>query len=232
MAKKMDGNFGNVKSFHSFDLIFNMEQKERIQQKAHDLFMQYGLRSVSMDDIAGALGMSKKTIYQFFSDKDDLVDDVVNDELNQTQQDCMYCKSKAGNAVEEMFLLMEQIHDQFQNMNPMVLYDMQKFHPSAYEKFKKHKNEFVFKMIRQNMERGVKEELYRQEINIDVICKYRLEAMMIPFNISVFPPGKYNLADVTQETMEHFLYGLATLKGYKLILKYKQQRLKHLTHAS
>lgn len=209
-----------------------MEQKDRIQQKAHDLFMQYGLRSVSMDDIAAALGMSKKTIYHFFSDKDDLVDVVVDEELKQTQQDCMFCKSKSGNAVEELFLTMQQIHDQLQNMNPMVLYDMQKFHPLAYEKFRKHKNEFLFKMIRNNIERGVKEELYRPEINIDVICKFRLEAMMIPFNIAVFPPGKYNLADVTQETMEHFLYGLTTLKGYKLILKYKQQRLKHLTHAS
>ena len=202
-----------------------MEQKDRIQQKAHDLFMQFGLRSVSMDDIAAALGMSKKTIYQFFSDKDDLVDVVVDEELKQTQQDCMFCKSKSANAVEELFLTMQQIHDQLQNMNPMVLYDMQKFHPAAYEKFRKHKNEFLFKMIRNNIERGVKEELYRPEINIDVICKFRLEAMMIPFNIAVFPPGKYNLADVTQETMEHFLYGLTTLKGYKLILKYKQQRL-------
>ena len=209
-----------------------MEQKDRIQQKAHDLFMQYGLRSVSMDDIAASLGMSKKTIYQFFSDKDDLVDVVVDEELRQTQQDCMFCKSKSSNAVEELFLTMQQIHDQLQNMNPMVLYDMQKFHPAAYEKFRKHKNEFLFKMIRNNIERGVKEELYRPEINIDVICKFRLEAMMIPFNIAVFPPGKYNLADVTQETMEHFLYGLTTLKGYKLVLKYKQQRLKHLTHAS
>ena len=231
--KKSHGNFGYVKSFPSFVfLLKHMEQKDRIQQKAHDLFMQYGLRSVSMDDIAAALGMSKKTIYQFFSDKDELVDVVVDEELKQTQQDCMFCKSKSANAVEELFLTMQQIHDQLQNMNPMVLYDMQKFHPPAYEKFRKHKNEFLFKMIRNNLERGVKEELYRSEINIDVICKFRLEAMMIPFNIAVFPPGKYNLADVTQETMEHFLYGLTTLKGYKLILKYKQQRLKHLTHAS
>lgn len=209
-----------------------MEQKERIQQMAHDLFMQYGLRSVSMDDIAAALGISKKTIYHFFSDKDDLVDAVVKDELSQSQQKCMFSKAKSSNAVEEMFLTMEQVHDQFQNMNPMVLYDLQKFHPDAYHKFWKHKNEFLYKIIWQNIERGVKEGLYRPEINIDVVSKYRLEAMMIPFNISVFPPQKYKLADVTQETMELFLYGMTTLKGYKLILKYKQHRLKHLSHAS
>ncbi|TAL46559.1 MAG: TetR/AcrR family transcriptional regulator, partial [Chitinophagaceae bacterium] len=110
-----------------------MEPKERIRGKANDLFMQYGLRSVSMDDIAAALGISKKTIYQFFSDKDELVDAVVDDELRQTQHDCIFCKTNALNAVEEMFLTMEQIHEQFRNMNPMVLYDLQKFHPTAYE---------------------------------------------------------------------------------------------------
>jgi TetR/AcrR family transcriptional regulator, cholesterol catabolism regulator len=199
-----------------------MEPKERIRKKANDLVMQYGIRSVSMDDIAAALGMSKKTIYQFYADKDELVDAVVDDELRQTEVDCVYCKTNAGNAVEEMVMTMEQIHDQFQNMNPMVLYDLQKFHPTSFEKFLKHKNEFLFKIIKQNIERGVREELYRPEINVDVISKFRLEAMLIPFNIAVYPPGKYSLAAVTQETMEHFLYGLASLKGYKMILKYKK----------
>jgi TetR/AcrR family transcriptional regulator, cholesterol catabolism regulator len=205
-----------------------MEPKERIRKKANDLVMQYGIRSVSMDDIAAALGMSKKTIYQFYADKDELIDAVVDDELRQTELDCLFSKNNAGDAVEEMFMTMEQIHDQFQNMNPMVLYDLQKFHPASFENFLKHKNEFLFKVIKQNIERGVREELYRPEINIDVISKYRLEAMLIPFNIAVYPPSKYSLAAVTQETIELFLYGLASLKGHKLILKYKKDFLKKL----
>lgn len=208
-----------------------MEIKDRIRLKAHDLFLQYGIRSVSMDDIAAALGMSKKTIYQYYADKDELVDAVVDDELTDTQGDCELCRVKARDAVEEVVLTMLQIYDQFRNMNPVVLFDMEKFHPRSHQKFHRHKNEFLLKVIRQNMERGIKEELYRSEINVDVLSRYRLENMLIPFNMLAFPPAKYNLADVSQEIMEHFLYGLATPKGYKLIVKYTNDlQTKKLVH--
>ncbi len=80
------------------------------------------------------------------------------------------------------------------------------------------------------MEWGIKEELYRPEINVDVMCKFRLESIMMPFNVSVFPPGKYNLASLSEEIIQHFIYGLATIKGHKLIQKYNQQRQKNLNH--
>ncbi|HET9057357.1 MAG TPA: TetR/AcrR family transcriptional regulator [Chitinophagaceae bacterium] len=207
-----------------------MDIQERIRNKADEMFMQYGIRSVSMDDIASQLGISKKTIYQYFSDKDSLVDTVINHELENAQYDCLNCKEESGNAIEEMLLTMELVHEQFRNMNPVVLYDLEKFHQHAFQKFLKHKLDFLYKVIKANIERGIKEELYRPEINTEVLTKYRLEAMMIPFNVFVFPPAKYNLADVTRETMEHFLFGLTTLKGHKQILKYKQERAKKLNH--
>ena len=206
-----------------------MDIKERIQQKAHDMVMQYGIRSVSMDDIANALGMSKKTIYQYYADKDELVVAIVEDELKKTQCDCDACRMNAKDAVEEVVLTMNQIHDQFQNMNPVILYDMEKFHPNAFQKFLKHKNEFLFRVIKQNIERGVIEELYRPELNVDVLSKYRLESMLLAFNIYVFPPGKYKLVDVTEIIMENFIYGLATIKGYKLIVKYRNELTKKLS---
>ncbi len=206
-----------------------MDIKERIQQKAHDMVMQYGIRSVSMDDIANALGMSKKTIYQYYADKDELVVAIVEDELKRTQCDCDACRMNAKDAVEEVVLTMNQIHDQFQNMNPVILYDMEKFHPNAFQKFLKHKNEFLFRVIKQNIERGVIEELYRPELNVDVLSKYRLESMLLAFNIYVFPPGKYKLVDVTEIIMENFIYGLATIKGYKLIVKYRNELTKKLS---
>lgn len=206
-----------------------MEPKERIQAKADELFMRYGIRSVSMDDIAAQLAISKKTVYQFYADKDELVDAVVDNELKKGQKDCTQCRSISKDAVEEIFITMEQIAEQFRNMNPMVLFDLEKFHPAAFQKFLKHKNEFLLEVIRKNMERGIREELFRPEINVDVLSKFRLESMMIAFNMMVFPPRKYNLIEVTQEIIEHYLYGLATLKGHKLILKYKQEK-KPFTH--
>jgi AcrR family transcriptional regulator len=207
-----------------------MEAKERILIKAEELFMQYGIRSVSMDDIANNLGMSKKTLYQYYADKDELVDAVVDTHIKEIQTDCMSCQKDAKDAIHEIFLMMERIMEEFNNMNPMLLHDMEKFHFKAYQRFKEHKDKFLARIIRGNMEWGIKDELYRSDISVDIMVKFRLESMMIPFNVSVFPPGKYNLAIVSEEFIEHFIYGLSTIKGHKLIQKYNEQRNKNQQH--
>lgn len=199
-----------------------METKLRIKNKAHELFMRLGIRSVSMDDIAGSLGVSKKTIYQYFADKDELVDAMMDDEEQRMQKECGGIATKSKDAVDEIFLNIRLIYEQFSQMNPIVLHDLEKFHPRAFGRFLKMKNEFLYGIILNNIRRGIQEELFRKEINVEVITKYRVETLMLPFNIFVFPPAKYSLADVSREMTENFLFGLVTQKGYKLILKYKE----------
>jgi AcrR family transcriptional regulator len=202
-----------------------MEIQERIKHKADELFRRYGIRSVTMDEIATQLGMSKKTIYQYFSDKDQLVDAVAVEEISFSQDCCMKDMAASENAIDEIFRVMEFVEVMFRNMNPSMLYDLEKYHPAGYKKFLEYKNKFLFDMIKRNLERGIKEELYRPEINVEIMTRYRLESMMLAFNGEIFNPSKFNLVELQKEIIEHFLYGLATMKGYKLILKYKQERL-------
>ncbi len=192
--------------------------------------MQYGIRSVSMDDIANNLGMSKKTLYQYFADKDELVEAVVDGHINEVEDDCMNCRKDATDAIHEIFLTMEHITEEFSNMNPMLLYDLEKFHFKAYQRFKGYKDKFLLQVIRSNIEWGIKDELYREDLNIDVLSKYRIESIMIPFNVAVFPPGKYKLAKTSEIMIENFTYGLATIKGHKLIQKYNEQHKKNLSY--
>ncbi len=207
-----------------------MEPKDRILLRAEELFMQFGIRSVSMDDIANHLGMSKKTIYQYFVDKDELVEAVVDGHINEVEGDCLHCREKATDAIHEIFLTMEHIMEELNNMNPMLLYDLEKFHFKAYQRFKNYKDKFLLQIIRNNIEWGIKDELYRADLNVDVLSKYRIESIMIPFNVAVFPPGKYNLAKTSEIMIENFTYGLATIKGHKLIQKYNEQRQKNLSY--
>ena len=202
-----------------------MEIQERIRQKADELFRRYGIRSVTMDEIATQLGMSKKTIYQYYTDKDQLVDAVAVDEIHFSQECCTRDSAAAENAIEEIFKVMEFVEVMFRNMNPSMLHDLEKYHPGGYKKFLEHKNKFLYEMVKKNIERGIREELYRPEIDIEIMSRYRLETMMIAFNTNVLPTSKLNFVKLQQEILEHLLYGLATLKGYKLILKYKQQRI-------
>lgn len=207
-------------------MIAETNTKVRIREKAKELFLRYGIRSVSMDDIANQLGMSKKTIYQYFTDKNELVDAVVDEEVTDMQSDCLKCSEIARDPIEEIFLTVDQIIEQLGNMNPMVLYDLEKFHVRAYQRFMEHRNRFLLQIIKKNLEWGIKEELYRSDLDVDVLAKFRLESMMIPFNIDLYPPSKYKLADVTKIIIEHYVFGVASLKGHKLILKYQQHRNK------
>ena len=203
-----------------------VETKQRIQKAAHDLVMQYGIRSVSMDDIAANLGMSKKTIYQYFKDKDELVEAVVDDIIDTNQYACKADIERSENAVHEIFLVMDMMAEMFKSMNPSILHDMQKYHPAAFTKFKKHKNEFLYDVCTKNLQRGVKEELYRSEIAVDILCRYRVETMFIPFNPQFQQSLKHSLAMIEEEILIHFLFGLVSPKGYKQITKYMEQKTK------
>ena len=205
-----------------------MEMKDRIKQKADELFRHYGIKSVTMDEIATRLGVSKKTIYQYFVDKDALVDEVIVDLLTYNQNCCNKDRAKASNAIHEVFLAMEMVQEMFRNMNPGILYDMERNYPATFQKFLLHKNKFLLQVIKENIERGKKEELYRSDLNTEVISRIRLETMLLPFNQEIFPKSKFNLVDLEQQLIEHFLFGIATMKGHKLILKYQQQSKKLL----
>ncbi|MBL7697225.1 MAG: TetR/AcrR family transcriptional regulator [Chitinophagaceae bacterium] len=200
--------------------------KERIQQKANDLFRRYGVKSITMDEIAAQLGASKKTLYQYFSDKDELVGAVVQETIDFSRKTCDDNRENSKDAINELFQAMDLVQQIFSGMNPAMMYDLERFHPQAYRIFLDHKNKYLFDVIKANLKRGIAEELYRPEINIDIIAKFRLEAMMIAFNQDVYPASKFNLADLQTAIIEHFLFGVASLKGYKLILKYQQERNK------
>lgn len=203
-----------------------MEPKERILVKAHELFNRYGIRSVSMDDIAAQLGMSKKTLYQYYTDKDELVDAVFSSVMSENKKQCVHYQQCGENAVHEVFLAFDMMEEMFRNMNPFLLYDLEKYHPATFKKFQDYKNGFLYGVIKHNLEKGVREEVYRPEIDVDLLSRYRLHSIMLSFNPEVFPDNRSNLLYIEQQLIEHFLYGLATPKGQKLIQKYKNQRIK------
>ena len=232
MKESSAGNFCHEKSFHSFvaDMatINDQTSRDRIRQKADELFLRYGIRSVSMDDIASQLGMSKKTIYQFFSDKDELVDAVVESHLGEMEGDCLRCKGNATDAVSEIMLTLDHLTEMCNSINPLVLHDLEKFHFRSFQKFLNHKNQFMYRVIRENLEWGIETGLYRTAINADILAKFRLETMLMAFNVDLFPTSRYNFGDVCGAILEHFLYGVVSEKGYALILEYQHNRTNKL----
>jgi len=203
-----------------------MEMKERIQRKAEDLFRRYGVKSITMDEIAAQLGVSKKTLYQFFSDKNELVESVVMNILGYSREICDKNRETSKDAVHELMQAMDFVHQIFSDMHPAMVYDLERFHPRAFGLFLEYRNKYLYEVIRSNLSRGIEEELYRPDIDINIAAKFRLEGMMIAFNEDIYPHTEFTVADVQRAIIEYFLFGVASLKGHKLITKYQREKLK------
>jgi TetR/AcrR family transcriptional regulator, cholesterol catabolism regulator len=182
----------------------------------------YGIKSVTMDDIARHLGMSKKTIYQYFCDKNQMVVTLISNRLGAEEVQLVKNADDSKNAVEEVWNAIGHIKEMFSRLNPVMFYDMQKYHPDAWNAFKKFRHERLFSCIKRNLEKGIAETYYRDDINIDIVATMRMEQIDIIFNPNIYPAGKFNLANVMIQLTEHYLYGICTFKGHKLINKYKQ----------
>ncbi len=214
-----------IKCFHSFaaqNFYAPMENKERILVAAYELFFRYGIKSVTMDDIAKHLSMSKKTIYLYFRDKDEVVHTLMESALQKDRDDFVAIAEKAANVVEEVFEMMKKLNEIFSTVNPNIFYDLRKYHPKTWDLIHKFKTEFVLDQVESSIEKGKKDGLVRADVNSKLLSRLRGEEIEMGFNPTIFPPDKYRILDVQLAFVEHFLYGICTLKGHKLINKHKQ----------
>jgi AcrR family transcriptional regulator len=199
-----------------------MEIKDRILQSAQALFMRNGVKSVSMDDIATHLAMSKKTLYKWFENKDQIVHAVIVNFLAQEEKDCAGMAANSANALEELFQMMEWSKQLMANIHPSIFYDLQKYHPQAWQEWVNHKNQFILKSIINNLHRGITEGLYRADLDVEVLSRLRLAQIELAFNPDFFPPRQFDPSRVQHICLEHFMLGSATLRGHKLINEHRQ----------
>lgn len=198
-----------------------MEPKDRILEGTNELFMQYGIRSVTMDDIARHLGISKKTIYQYYADKKDLVMGLTDHFLAKHQFNIDSNTDTADNAVQGIIGMMDCMSSMMRSVNPTMFYDLQKYFPEAWQRYKEFKDNYVLVRVKQNLQRGVKEGLYRKGMDIEIISRMRLEQVSIAFNPQTFPTSQFEPKDVMFHITDHYLHGICTLKGHKLINQYQ-----------
>lgn len=196
--------------------------KEKIQKGAEDLFMRYGVRSISMDDIARHLSVSKKTLYQHFADKEDIVTVTCKAHLDRHAEEFESIRKNSRNSIEELVQLSVCLKRNMQDINPSLLFDLQKYHPKAWRVWLNHKNKFIRETVVRNLKQGIEEGSFRGEMDPEVIASVRLELVQLAFNEEIFPREKFRLPDVQMQIFDHFVFGLLTEKGRKLYLKCKQ----------
>lgn len=198
-----------------------MSQTERIIEGGEELFLKAGIKSVTMDDIAKHLGMSKKTIYQFFKDKNELVTALVKKKLKEDEEQMIEFINKSSNVIEEMINMTKCSEDMFSRINPIVIHDMQKYHPDAWKVFQQFKNEVLISTLEELLTKGIKQGYIRPEIDVKIVARMRVNTVELGFNTTIFPIAEFNTWKVQVQFLDHFNYGICTLKGYKLLNQYK-----------
>ncbi len=189
-----------------------MELKERILEKAKEMFFQFGIRSVTMDDISNALGISKKTLYQHFADKESLADAMTEQFMSHEQCKMEELQQLSENPVAEVIAGSHGMREMLATMNPVLLYDLQKYHPKIWKKYLLQK-EFFKSLVKENLLKGIETGYYRKDLNPELLAILRMETVEIVFNTQLFPPAKYGLVETQEAIIDHFLRGIVTDKG-------------------
>ncbi|MFI5195681.1 MAG: TetR/AcrR family transcriptional regulator [Chitinophagales bacterium] len=203
-----------------------MEPLTKILSASAELFSQYGFKTITMDDIARRAGISKKTLYQHFANKDEVVNKSVMWYKNNATECCEANLKGAENAIEAMVRMMAFFDTMNNRINPMAMFEMQRYFPEAYKTFRNMLEERDVVMIRENIVQGMKEGLYRSDLNADLLARYRLETSLLILQPNLLVSDRNSLMSVALEIGEHFLYGIMNSKGEKLYQKYKAKYLK------
>jgi AcrR family transcriptional regulator len=196
--------------------------KENIIEASHDLFMRFGIKSVTMDDIAKHMSISKKTIYQYFRDKNDLVLMVTKSHLEREKKEIEIIKEQTSNAVETLIEESLCLRKNITDMNPSVLFDLKKHHKEAWELYLQSKETVYIKSLMQTLERGIAEGYFRPEIDPEILAVLRVEQIQMSLESLIYPRSRFEFKQVQLQLFDHFLNGLVAEKGRRLLKKLKK----------
>lgn len=198
-----------------------MTLKDKIINQSQDLFLHMGFRATTMDDIAAQLGISKKTLYETFDNKSELIYEVITQYLDEAQSSCMEINASSRDALDEVTQMLLFHSDRLKKIRPSSLMELQKFYPEAYQLFLNFTSNFVKNNIKQNIERGQAEGYYRKDANAELLAKHRVE--FLTFTLFDMNHNK-TVADTLAQNLEvtnNFLLGLMTDKGREVFNNYK-----------
>jgi len=193
------------------------EELKNILVRVRELYNRYGIKSITMDDVARELGISKKTLYQFVSDKDDLVGKFIDYEVEIRQEEICRCFNSGWNAIEELFEISLFMNKLIREQNPATEYDLKKYYPQHFQKVVKIRRERMYNYILLNLKKGKEEGLYREDMNEDVIAKLHLSRTESIHFDELFTIEEFTSVRLFVELLSYHVRGIATPKGIEVL---------------
>lgn len=189
------------------------EELKHILVKVRELYMRYGIKSITMDDVASVLSISKKTLYKYVNDKDDLVGKVVDQEIEIQQVDSTSIMSSKLNAIEELLMVSKMINHKLKEINPSTEYDLKKYYPHHFQRLVEGRRKRMYYNIAANIQKGKKEGLYREDLNEEVIAKLQVSRIESMMENEIFSIEEFTSPKFFQEIFIYHIRGIANSKG-------------------
>lgn len=195
-----------------------MEDMQRnIVQKSAELFLQFGIRSVSIDNVCSELRISKKTFYNYFSQKEDLIEAVLI-----YQEETIFHKLKkllnANTAIDSLIIIVKEIKKAIEGKSPAFYYDLKKYYTNLYVKYEDGRLEQVNQWFISNLKQGIKEGYYRDDMDIELVALYHTIGMgssLSKIQEKTQGYSKKRLMEFYIDMMMHFIANEKGLKYFK-----------------
>jgi TetR/AcrR family transcriptional regulator, cholesterol catabolism regulator len=198
------------------------EKVDRILSESLRLFMKNGIRSISMDDIAKELGMSKKTIYQYVTNKTELVEMVLDFMREKESNVCIDGDMTKMNAIDILLAVSRNVSRQMKDLNPINAYELQKYYPSIYREFILKKRDHVYTTLKQNFEQGIAEGIYRNDLDIDLVARLYIQKLVDVHDPEFLSSVNFSFEKVFQVMFDNHIRGIANAEG----LAYYEKQIK------
>lgn len=186
---------------------------DNILQRSQAMFMRYGIKSVTMDELSRELGISKKTLYQYFETKEELIEQIIEKHIVKEQCLIEEARATSKNALEEMIHIAKHVLDELRHVAPTTMYDLQKYYRASFDKLQARFQVQIFSTIKENLERGIKEGLYRKEVNAEIIARFYNVLSLTLIDEASFPSDKYPKEKMYLEFLDYHIHGIASPKG-------------------
>ena len=208
---KYFGNYFCIQSFHStFAQEIKNEMKEKIISKAKDMFLKLGFKSITMDDIACEMCISKKTIYKYFANKERLIEECTQVVHNEIHKTINLIIDKNYNAIEENFVIRKMFKEMFKLAETSPAYQLKKHYPEIYDKVIGREIDECKTTFKQNIDKGIKSGLYRKDLNVESYVRFYYTLI---FNINENTASEKEAFDLELQALEYHTRAMATSLG-------------------
>lgn len=197
--------------------------EDKIITKALELYLKYGIKSVTMGDLSRELGISKKTLYQYISNKSDLVQKAIDYQFKTEYAKIKRIKKESKNAVEELFRISRHNAELLRRMSPTTMYDLKKYHNRIWHARQNRQTEVIWGSIGDNLKWGIAEGLYRGDLEVNITIVHVIKIMEATIDPRLVDEYGYSRLEIFEETFNYHIHGIASAKGIKIWKKYKEE---------